>query len=120
MSDEYGKRGAARVKLLEERIDAAIIQLRTDPQMWRVLAEVKDERVRQDAKWERRPGEWPAPDPDSAALAVLVEEVGEVARALLSETPDRVREELVQVAAVAVAWIEALDQAAKDEPDLPY
>jgi NTP pyrophosphatase (non-canonical NTP hydrolase) len=41
-------------------------------------------------------------------LAVLVEEVGEVASAL---QPDggNLREELVQVAAVALAWLEALE-----------
>lgn len=52
-------------------------------------------------------------------LAVLAEEVGEVAREVLAQdgrqlardslgTPAALRAELVQVAAVAVAWIEAL------------
>lgn len=46
----------------------------------------------------------------TVALAVLTEEVGEVARALLDcESPERLRAELVQVAAVAVAWAEAID-----------
>jgi len=53
-------------------------------------------------------------------LAVLMEEVGEVARDVLNQedrhlcthdvvsTPAKLREELIQVAAVAVAWAEAL------------
>jgi hypothetical protein len=46
---------------------------------------------------------------DPMRLTVLVEEVGEVARAVLEGDTASLRAELVQVAAVAVAWIEALD-----------
>lgn len=49
-------------------------------------------------------------------LAVLTEEVGEVARAIQDLWADRteakrahLREELVQVAAVAVAWLESME-----------
>lgn len=45
--------------------------------------------------------------PDGARLAALAEEVGEVGRALLDGGD--VRRELVQVAAVAVAWIEGME-----------
>lgn len=39
-------------------------------------------------------------------LAVLVEEIGEVAKEIAEDGPDgRIREELIQVAAVAVQWI---------------
>lgn len=42
-------------------------------------------------------------------LAVLTEEVGEVARCLCDgDSNARLREELVQVAAVAMAWLESL------------
>lgn len=44
--------------------------------------------------------------PDVLRLSALVEEVGEVARCLQDGTGDLCGE-LVQVAAVAVAWIEA-------------
>ena len=72
-----------------------------------VLATVAAERERQNRIWARFPGEWSAPDGEK--LAVLVEEVGEVARAILeTESPERLRAELVQVAAVAVAWAETL------------
>ena len=43
-------------------------------------------------------------------LAILVEEVGEVARAICDRDPEHMREELIQVAAVAVAWVEALSR----------
>ena len=58
---------------------------------------------------------------NGAWLAVLGEEFGEVCRALLevgvdgAEARDKhgkdLRKELIQVAAVAVAWIEGLDRA---------
>jgi NTP pyrophosphatase (non-canonical NTP hydrolase) len=41
---------------------------------------------------------------DAEWLAVLVEEVGEAARAMQDETDERLREELVQVAAMAARW----------------
>jgi malonyl CoA-acyl carrier protein transacylase len=87
-----------------------------------VLCEVAQERVRQDAVW----GEQNHPDgcfPEVAAVAeahrehlrtfgphwslILLEEAHEAA----AETdPARLREELLQVAAVAVAWVEAIDR----------
>jgi hypothetical protein len=45
---------------------------------------------------------------DAVKVAVLLEEVGEVARAVLDGDLDTLTDELVQVAAVAVAWLEAL------------
>ena len=66
------------------------------------LQEIRAERARQDAKWgaDRRldPRTW---------LAVLVEEVGEVARADLEEDYDNYVVELIQVAAVAVAAVQS-------------
>ena len=45
-------------------------------------------------------------------LPVLVEEVGEVARAMCDhESAERVREELIQVAAMALAWADAVQEA---------
>ena len=47
----------------------------------------------------------------SAALSVLVEEVGEVARALNDYSAEEaLRAELVQVGACALAWILSIDQ----------
>lgn len=52
---------------------------------------------------------------DGQKLAVLVEEVGEVAKAINeSSGSDSLRNELIQVAAVAIAWVESIDQARKE------
>lgn len=96
-------------------------------EMMFVLDEVSDERHRQDKKW----GEQNLPDGtahDAWALQrdiaqseceaakkagtvtfrhVLMEEVLE---ALAETDPTRLRAELVQVAAVAVQWVEAIDR----------
>lgn len=78
---------------------------------------VADERVRQEHKARDGDFAWTCSDPtvsNESRLAVLVEEVGEVARAVLGESGavsdgGDLRRELVQVAAVATAWLEALD-----------
>lgn len=74
-----------------------------------ILDEIKKERVKQDVKWGEKnhaPADW---------LMILGEEVGEVSKAALeakfgSKTLTEYREELVQVAAVAVAMIQCLDR----------
>lgn len=50
-------------------------------------------------------------------LAVLIEEVGEVGRAMLGDGD--LRAELIQVAAVAVAWAESLASTSSDLGSLP-
>lgn len=52
----------------------------------------------------------------SYGLTILVEEVGEVARAILENEPHRVEEELVDVAQVCVAWLESFHAAWGHEP----
>ena len=71
-----------------------------------VLADVKAERERQHQLFgdqsDKVNGVW---------LGILVEEVGEVAKALNEDDPvEHLREELVQVAAVATAWVEKIDR----------
>ena len=46
---------------------------------------------------------------DELKSAILTEENGEVAKAVIEKNRDELKKELVQVAAVAVAWLEALD-----------
>ena len=46
--------------------------------------------------------------PDSMKVTILVEEIGEVAKAVQDKDRDNLREELVQVAALAVAWLTSL------------
>ena len=80
----------------------------------RVLINVAFERLLQDRAWPDQQR-----DPLTPWLAILVEEVGEAARASLankSDGPQDLRAELVQVAAVAVAWIETIDAANKKAP----
>ena len=82
-----------------------------------VLAEVLQERERQQVKWGEQ-------DHDPAVwLMILGEEVGEVNNAalehLMGNLPDlsAYREELIQVAAVAVQAVENLDKRAEGERD---
>jgi NTP pyrophosphatase (non-canonical NTP hydrolase) len=82
-----------------------------------ILWDVHAERLRQDEL--RAAGRFEntaATEPDPfRSLAFLTEEVGEVARAVIaasgaaSDGGGDLRTELVQVAAVAVAWIERID-----------
>lgn len=92
-----------------------------------ILAEILAERARQDAKW----GEQNHPDGTgglgrahdalearSECQRQFAEGVGswldildeEVAETFAEDDPARLRAELIQVAAVAVAWIEAIDR----------
>ena len=85
-----------------------------------ICEEILDERARQERL--RAEGKFThtaaSPDlPDGYRLTALVEEVGEAAEAVLERNGfigkpkgTDLRKELVQVAAVAVAWIEALDR----------
>lgn len=82
-----------------------------------VYALIDAERARQSVKW-RGPHAWGSGDCSSTDVApivkaaVLAEECGEVSRAVLDHLADpggrQLRAELVQVAAVAVAWLESL------------
>ena len=60
------------------------------------------ERETQDSKWGDQSGH-----PNLLWLAILMEEVGELAQAILYDKQDEISSELVQCAAVAHAWIEA-------------
>ena len=76
-----------------------------------VLEDVSDERDRQDEKWGVQN------HLDLTWNAIIMEELGEAAQEVLTQQfgvmgkgHGDLREELVQVAAVAVAWIEAIDR----------
>lgn len=78
--------------------------------MLSVYDAVRAERERQEQLFEAGELTWVASRsgcPDDLRLAALVEEVGEVARAYHDGSD--VRTELVQVAAVAVAWLEGME-----------
>lgn len=68
----------------------------------RVIEKIIAERQRQDAKWgiqNHDPVVW---------LAILTEELGEAARAILERDMTSCENEVVQIAAVAVAMVESL------------
>lgn len=48
-------------------------------------------------------------------LAILVEEIGEVANALTYDTTASIRAELIDVLSVASAWVAALDDQKEDQ-----
>jgi hypothetical protein len=79
-----------------------------------VYALIDLERAAQSAKWSD-PHPWGVGDCSSSQVRtptkvmVLTEEVGEVARAVLDGDEGQLRRELVQVAAVAVAWLEGMN-----------
>lgn len=80
-------------------------------------AEVAREIERQDAKWGEQNHS------DEICLLVLTEEVGEVAKAILerraefdTRPPDQMREEIVQVAAVAMQWLDCMDRRPEGGP----
>lgn len=83
----------------------------------RVLSDVAAERSRQNDRWGDQSGH-----ADFVWLGILTEEVGESAQAVLHDTfggkaSGTLYAELVQVAAVAVAWLEALhDRGARALP----
>lgn len=70
-----------------------------------IMEDCLAERDRQDNKWgasRNLTGEvW---------LRILVEEVGEIAHALNEHDDENLREELVQVMATAMAWLENIDR----------
>ena len=79
-----------------------------------VIQTIVDERQRQDAKWGQQNHD------DYRWLAILTEEVGELAQAALHDefggkAAGTLRAELIQVAAVAMSWLECLDRNANDE-----
>lgn len=79
-----------------------------------IYRDIDDERERQRMTWGHAHdwgrGDCASPDVDMMVkVAVLTEEVGEVARAVLDKDPANLRDELVQVAAVAIAILEGID-----------
>lgn len=100
----------------------------TDPErQGRILAEVAIERDQQDAKWGPQDHPDGTGDPALAAYAMLSKQKTddaaksgeltwmlilneEFAEACVESDQDRLRAELIQTAAVAVAWVEAIDR----------
>lgn len=121
-----------RADALSERTLAEATRIHTRA----VLDEIAAERVAQDAKWGDQSGHLDGTGFDGATAtaermraecdraakeglvtwALILGE--EVAEALAETDPGRLRDELVQVAAVATCWIEALDRRPSTEEQL--
>lgn len=69
-----------------------------------ILQMIRAERIRQDTKWGVQN------HPPLGWIAILVEEVGEAAKGVLEGSSFKYRDEMIQVAAVAIAAIESLDR----------
>ena len=67
-----------------------------------IMQAIRMERIRQDYKWGTKFGL----RLDERWLTILVEEVGEVAEAILRDDDEDIVKELIQVAAVCVSWLE--------------
>ena len=79
---------------------------------YRALRAVSDERNRQEELKKAGRFEHTCADPEATdpyRLGVLVEEVGEVAKAINEGDAPGLKAELAQVAAVAVAWLESIE-----------
>ena len=68
-----------------------------------IFDRIREEREAQDKKWGRNfEGR-----PDEKWLAILMEEVGEIAKGTLEGDPDfSIEKEIVQCAAVCISWLE--------------
>lgn len=80
--------------------------LKKEGLQYRTIELIREERRRQHMKWGQQDHN------DATWLAILVEEVGEVAKAMLEKDLmiGDVEQELVEVAAVAAAWIQSIDR----------
>jgi hypothetical protein len=78
-------------------------KIEAQPPLRRTILAVCDEVVRARRKF---------PDPENPNFAALVEEVGELAKAMIEKlTPEEIRSEAVQVACMAIRIIEEGDQS---------
>ena len=81
-----------------------------------IIKEVIKERARQDHRWGSVPERTVSGLSEYECLAVLTEEVGECARCLNDrETARRKEEELIQVMASAMLWLEVMERQASQE-----
>lgn len=91
------------------------------PARRRIIQNIYKERDRQDLKWGEQ--NWN----DEWYFPILMEEIGETAKAMLEnhfkamypdKYPDidvgRIRKELIETAAVALAWLECIDRRVSD------
>lgn len=73
--------------------------------MDKLWEEIKQEQVRQDEKWgdQRNLS-------DMRWLGIVLEELGEAAEEVLSDNPEKMRKEVIEVCASAKTWLECMDR----------
>jgi NTP pyrophosphatase (non-canonical NTP hydrolase) len=95
--------------------DIQLTELETCTSTDQIFSDIRAERRRQDETWGPQRHDWPI------WSAILTEEAGEVAEACLrvhfghDASLDHLREELIQVAAVAVHMVEHIDELTGEE-----
>jgi NTP pyrophosphatase (non-canonical NTP hydrolase) len=85
--------------------------LKGEGRLWDAVEEIVRERRRQDMLKAQGRFKYTCADPElnnGERLAILVEEVGEVARAL--QTGEGLREEVGQCAAICLAWLQGMSK----------
>ena len=85
------------------------------PELGRLLDDLVRERRNQDFKWGRG---FPTRN-DDRWLAILTEEVGEAAQAILKGDEANLRTEVMQCAAVCLAWLELRVPMAQQQGEAP-
>lgn len=76
------------------------------PSQEKIIQDILDERCAQ----QKKHGKEADAHPPELWLVILAEEFGEVSKAVLNHDVNNYREELIQVAAVAMAAVENLDR----------
>ena len=69
-----------------------------------VILTIIAERARQDAKWGEQNHD------DLYWLGILMEELGETAKALIESDNTKAREELIHTVAVGIGWLECIER----------
>lgn len=77
--------------------------------MSNVIDEVIEEQKRQHEIWgEQNHGSF-------KYLSILVEEIGEIAKAILEHDTENIRVEVIHSAAIAISFVECLDRKGEDK-----
>lgn len=107
--------GSFEHELAQAREENAALRGKERGTFGMAVVDIAIERARQDQKWGiQNHG-------DQFWLAILVEEIGEVAQAICQSTdeggdPSRIRKEIIESAAVAIAWLECIARWTRKPP----
>lgn len=106
--DELPKEEQEKLIRFLEKIQAVFLEFGGNGletiNMETVFAKIRVERIRQDEKWGVQNHN------DMYWLAILAEEFGEVAKTIVDGSESNRKVELIQAAAVLVAWLEQIER----------